>query len=248
MNEATPPGPQRAVSLTQNIVSLLSGQIRDGQYNPGDKLPTESELAQRHGISRSVVREAFSQLQARGLIERRRGAGTFVIEPPAEGFQLADPELVNTTQDLLQMIELRICLESESAAMAAINRTPEQMAELQQVNAAFLAALAKGESNTTHDFRFHQLIAESTGNRYFKDFIAHLGKTLIPRNRLRRMRLSKEAQASLLIRLEQEHRDICNAIDRQDADAARTAMRMHLINSRLRLQHLLEQEKESPLL
>jgi len=248
MKEATLPGSRRTNSLSQNIVSLLSGQIRDGQYSPGDKLPTESELAQQHGISRSVVREAFSQLQARGLIERRRGAGTFVLEPPAQGLQLADPELVNTTQDLLQMIDLRICLESEAAALAALNRSPEQMAELQAVNTAFLDALAKGESNTTHDFRFHQLIAESTGNRYFKDFIAHMGKALIPRNRLRRMPLSEKAQASLLIRLEQEHKDICNAIDRQDADAARTAMRMHLLNSRLRVQHLLEQEKKSPLL
>jgi DNA-binding FadR family transcriptional regulator len=248
MNDTTSITPQRPDNLSQHLVKLLTGQIRDGQYRPGDQLPTESEIGRQHGISRSVVREAFSQLQARGMIERRRGAGTFVTEPPSEGLGLVDPELVNTAQDVLQMIELRICLESESAAMAALSRTPEQMAELQTVNAAFLDALAKGEDNTANDFRFHQLIAESTGNRYFKDFIAHLGKALIPRNRFRRARLSDAARASLLLRLEQEHKDICNAISRQDADGALTAMRMHLINSRLRVKHLLDQETESPLL
>ncbi len=226
---------------------MLSELINEGRYKPGDKLPTESEIVREHGVSRTVVREAFSQLQARGLIERRQGSGTFVIEPPPKPHQLIDPELEVTTQDILQLIELRICLETESAALAAINRSPEQLEELVKVNALFMDALEKGEDNTPEDYRFHQLIAESTGNRYFQDFICHLGNTLIPRNRLRQTQLSDKARASLLIRIGQEHKDICNAIIRQDADAARTSMRMHLLNSRLRIQHLLEQEKESPL-
>lgn len=235
-------------SLSQQVLNQLSEQISSKTYKPGDKLPTESSIAAQYGVSRSVVREAFSQLQARGLIARRRGAGTFVTEPPAQSKSPIDPELEVTTQDLLQLIEMRICLESESAALAAQHRTAEQMEALKCANGDFLQTLSRGENNTKHDQLFHHLIAEATGNRYFRDFIEHLGSALIPRNRLRQMNLSKDAQASLLLRLEQEHKDICNAIERQDVDGARTAMRMHLINSRIRLQHLLDQENESPLL
>lgn len=248
MTETSTTVTDKPTSLSQHVLDLLASQIKNGVYKPGDKLPTESAIANEHGVSRSVVREAFSQLQARGLISRRRGAGTFVTEPPAQSRPLIDPELEVTTQDLLQLIDLRICLESESAALAAQNRTDEQMAELARVNRAFIEALARGENDTKHDRQVHQLIAEASGNRYFRDFIAYLGNALIPRNRLRKIPLSDKAQASLLLRLEQEHKDICNAIARQDSDGARTAMRMHLINSRIRLQHLLDQENLSPLL
>lgn len=232
--------------LSSNLVELLSQQIEQGSFKPGDKLPTESFLAEEHHISRSVVREAFSQLQARGYISRRRGSGTYVNELPQKPPGIT-PELVKTTRDALDMVTLRICLESESAAMAASNRTSEQLVLIKAENAAFLAALTRGESNTSHDRRFHQLIAEASANKYFADVTSYLGEAMIPRNRLNKLPLSEGARASLLLRLEQEHNDICHAIERQDADGARTAMKMHLINSRVRLQHLLEHEKESPL-
>ena len=235
-----------AQGLSFNLVELLSQQIENGSFKAGDKLPTESSLAASHSVSRSVVREAFSQLQARGYISRRRGSGTYVNELPPKDKGIT-PELVKTTRDALEMVELRICLESESAAMAAINRTEAQLGLIKQENEAFLNALERGESNTSHDRRFHQLIAEASGNKYFADVTGYLGESMIPRSRLNKLPLSVEAQSSLLLRLEQEHRDICNAIARQDPEGARTAMKMHLINSRVRLQHLLAQENESPL-
>lgn len=235
------PSPRsKPASLSQAIVERLSGQMASGRFRPGDQLPTESELAREHGVSRTVVREAMSQLRERGLIERRQGAGTFVLTPPPRHKPLIDPELELTVQDLLQLLQLRASLESESAALAALHRTPEQLQQISETHRLFLQALQEGRDNTAHDARFHLLLAEATGNRYFLDFINHLGNALIPRNHLRSARLSTQDRASLLNRIGQEHEDIYHAIVRQDADAARTAMRMHLINSRLRILKLLE--------
>jgi len=234
--------------LSSNLVDHISQQIEQGEFKAGDKLPTEHSLAELHNVSRSVVREAFSQLQAKGLIFRRRGSGTYVNEPPQKTEHIISPELVKTTDDALKMVELRICLEGESAAMAAVNHTPEQLEQIRLENKLFLDAIRQGESDTLHDQRFHQLIAEATGNKYFLDVIKYLGEAIIPRSRLNKIEMSREAHSSLLLRLEQEHLDIYRAIERKDSDGARTAMKMHLINSRVRLQYLRAMEGESPLL
>ncbi len=239
---------QQHGGLSSNLVERLSQQIEQGEFKTGDKLPTEHAIAEQYNVSRSVVREAFSQLQARGLISRRRGSGTYVNELPKVSSSLISPELVKTTEDALKMVELRICLEGESAAMAAVNHTAEQLEQIQLENKLFLDAIRKGESNTSHDQRFHQLIAEATGNKYFIDVLKYLGEAIIPRSRLNKIEMSREAQSSLLLRLEQEHLDIYRAIERRDSDGARTAMKMHLINSRVRLQYLFEMEGDSPLL
>ena len=82
MNSTLPPSapPKRHRNLAQGVVAYISDSIRDGSINPGDKLPTESEIMRIQGVSRTVVREAISHMQAAGLVETRHGIGTFVIE------------------------------------------------------------------------------------------------------------------------------------------------------------------------
>ena len=75
---------RRGRTLAEEVVQALSEEIRQGQLKPGDKLPTESEVMASFGVSRTVVREALSRLQASGLVETRHGIGTFVLERPAE--------------------------------------------------------------------------------------------------------------------------------------------------------------------
>ena len=130
---------------------------------PGDKLPTESEIMLEHGVSRTVVREAISGLQAAGFVETRHGIGTFVLDSPT-GFDFrAEPQSIPTVHDILAMLELRISLEPEAAALAAERRTAGQLNEMRRVLDEFQAALHNGGDTAEPDFQFHLRVAEATG-------------------------------------------------------------------------------------
>jgi GntR family transcriptional repressor for pyruvate dehydrogenase complex len=222
-------------SLAQELVTELSQRIRDGVIKRGDKLPTESAIMEEQGVSRTVVREALSRLQASGLVETRHGIGTFVLDTPSpSGFRI-DPATIVTLRDVLAILELRISLEVESAGLAAQRRSPEQLAAMRAALDALGYSAAREGDAVASDFQFHLLIAEATGNRYFTDIMSHLGTSIIPRTRLNSARIAQDDQQHYLARLSREHEQIFESIARQDSDAARAAMRLHLTNSRERL-------------
>lgn len=221
-------------SLSQGVVEQISGTIRQGVLKPGDKLPTESSLMGEHGVSRTVVREAISHLQAAGLVQTRHGIGTFVIERAQAGLGL-DSENIVTLRDVLAVLELRIGVETETAGLAASRRSQEQADELAAALREMQQAMADGRPAVEADKRFHLLIAQSTGNRYFVDILTRLGDVFIPRARLNTPVLDQDKPASFLERVSREHDDIYRAIERRDPEAARAAMRTHLSNSRERL-------------
>jgi DNA-binding FadR family transcriptional regulator len=222
-------------NLAHELVEGIGARIRKRSLKPGDKLPTEAEIMREWGVSRTVVREALSKLQAGGLVETRHGIGTFVLEPPtASGFRI-DPAEIATAVDVLAVLELRISLETESAGLAALRRTDEQLGEMRKALDELAAGEQGGRDTVTPDFRFHHLIAVATGNRYFGEIMSHLGATLIPRARINSSRLAREDLPQYLRRLAREHEEIYDAIARRDPEAARAAMRLHLTNSRERL-------------
>ena len=234
-------GPRRRLrNLASELVEGIGARIRDRKLKPGDKLPTEAEIMREWGVSRTVVREALSKLQAGALVETRHGVGTFVLEPPApSGFRI-DPAEIETAVDILAVLELRISLETESAGLAAARRTKEQLNEMRRTLDE-LAAGDTGSSDTVGpDFRFHHLIAVATGNRYFADIMSHLGATLIPRARINSSRIASEDWSQYHRRLSREHEEIYDAIARRDPESARAAMRLHLTNSRERLRRAQE--------
>jgi GntR family transcriptional regulator, transcriptional repressor for pyruvate dehydrogenase complex len=221
-------------NLAQGVVEQIGGAIRQGSLKPGEKLPTESTLMAQHGVSRTVVREAISHLQASGLVQTRHGIGTFVLEPPRAGLGF-DAESILTLRDVLAVLELRIGVESETAGLAAMRRSDTQAEELGAALAEMQQAMAEGRSAVEADKRFHLLIAQATGNRYFVDILAQLGNAIIPRARLNTVELEQDKPADFNQRVSREHDDIYRAIERRDPEAARAAMRTHLSNSRERL-------------
>jgi DNA-binding FadR family transcriptional regulator len=239
-NEAAARPRRRLRSLAHDLVEGIGERIRGGALKPGDKLPTEAEIMRDWGVSRTVVREALSRLQAGGLVETRHGIGTFVLEPaPAAGFRI-DPAEIETAVDVMAVLELRISLETESAGLAAQRRTEDQLAQMRQALDELAAGETGGSDTVSPDFRFHLLIAKSTGNRYFADIMSHLGATLIPRARINSSRLAQEDLPQYLRRLSREHEEIYDAIARRDPESARAAMRLHLTNSRERLRRAQE--------
>ena len=228
----------RAGKGSRNLANLLSEEfetkIRQGLLNEGDKLPTESELVRSYDVSRTVVREALSKLQASGLVETRHGIGTFVLPArQSPGLVLSDSELSESI-DVLAVLELRISLETEAAGLAAQRRETQHLQAMHEALQAFERNFSAGHETVSHDLAFHLSIAQATGNRYFQDILQHFGQMLIPRNRI--ASIDKPARdPDYLRRVNREHEEIYAAIERQDADSARAAMRIHLTNSRERL-------------
>ena len=227
-------------NLASALVAGIGALIRGRKLKPGHKLPTEAKIMEEWGVSRTVVREALSKLQAAGLVETRHGIGTFVLEPPAQsGFRI-DPHEIETAVDVLAILELRISLETESAGLAAQRRTAKQLAEMRRALNELVRGDTQGKDTVGPDFRFHHLIAIATGNRYFADIMSHLGATLIPRARINSSRIASEDWSQYHRRLSREHEEIYDAIERRDPESARAAMRLHLTNSRERLRRAQE--------
>lgn len=233
--------PRRSRSLAHEVVEGIAAQIQSRQLRPGDKLPTELEIMRNHGVSRTVVREALSRLQAGGLVETRHGIGTFVLEPAlGTGFRI-DPAEIATAIDVLAVLELRISLETEAAGLAAQRRTEAQLVEMRAALDALEQSAGGGGDSVSPDFRFHLMIAGATGNRYFADIMSHMGATLIPRARIGSSPREILDLPAYLRRVNREHEEIYDAIARRDAESARAAMRVHLTNSRERLRRAQEE-------
>ena len=240
---ATEPVRRRSRSLAHELVEGFTDKIRTQNLRPGDKLPTESEIMRSWGVSRTVVREAISRLQAAGLVDTHHGVGTFVLDARAETSFRINPADIATAVDVLAVLELRISLETESAGLAALRRSDAHLAEMRRCLDEFERHIDHFGDTVTPDIQFHLQIAMATGNRYFVDVMSHLGATLLPRTRINASRLPQAEQAPYLHRVNLEHEQIYDAIVRADPDAARAAMRLHLGNGRERQRKALEAAK-----
>src|SRR5687768_5603242 len=170
---------RRPRSLAHDVVDGLSGRIRDGSLAPGEKLPTEAAIMEEFGVSRTVVREAISRLQAAGLVATRHGVGTFVVGLGDSSSFRIGPEQLETLQDVIAVLELRIAVETESAALAAARRTPDNLQALRNALAAFISAVDEGRDAVALDYQFHLEIARATQNNHFIDLMATLGGMMI---------------------------------------------------------------------
>lgn len=233
---ASPAEPESAIrrprNLTLALANVLTSMIENGQLKVGDKLPAEKHITEQHGVSRTVVREAISHLQSHGLVETRHGIGTFVVRQSADPI---DPQTDRTLSDVLAVIELRIGIEVDSAGLAALRRSDDQLARMQQALAILDDPTTGRDDAAKADYDFHQQIALATDNRYFAEITEHLGLRLIPRTRLNSAALAHTAIEDYSVRLRQEHQDIYATIANRDADGAKAAMRRHLSNIRERL-------------
>lgn len=233
MYSNTPRKPKR---LAEDLVSRISQYIRDGVLKPGDKLPSELELAAAEGFSRSVVRDAILRLQLAGLLETRRSVGTFVIDVPPPTELSLGPEIIDSFEEVVLLLEFRMGLELKAAALAAQNRDAQQLQEiLLALNAIREKAALKSGVSIQADFNFHLKIAKASGNRYLFDIMKHLGAKLIPRTKMNSAYAGAEVREEYIERIYYEHESIYLGIEAGNPEAAKSAMFLHLNNSRNRL-------------
>jgi GntR family transcriptional repressor for pyruvate dehydrogenase complex len=232
---------RRPETLTGQLTRTLAERIASGQYAVGARLPSEAEMISEFGVSRTVVREAVANLRANGRVTTLQGVGAFVMQQgPTEGFQI-DTANLSVVQEMVAVLELRIALESEAAVLAAQRRSALQIAAMRTALQEMTDAIARGEDAVHADMKFHRCIAEAAGNAHFLNLFNYVGEMLIPRARLQSFRLEGVSLQEYLARVQREHEQICYAIERQDPEAARAALRMHLSESKARLQRSIAQ-------
>ena len=225
---------ERRPKLSERVVAEVRAQILAGDYRPGQKLPTESRLTDLFGVSRTVIREAIATLAADGLVEARQGAGVFVRERPAAAFSTIGQEIGNKISHALNVIEVRMGLEIESAGLAALRRNSAQEAAIQEAFFEFDRLLERGEATGKTDFEFHRAIAAATNNPFYVEVLDALGMRAIPCDITSPWGtdsvLTREYQEGLQV----EHLAILRAISAGDEEGARQAMRQHLTASQQR--------------
>lgn len=237
-------GTKTSGTLVVQVGESLRQSIMSGAYPPGTKLPSEAQLTQVHGVSRTVVREAVAALRADGLVEARQGAGVFVLDhaqPPLFTLQNVDGARVSST---IELLELRTGVEVEAAGLAAARRSPAQEEVIFERHFAVRAAMEEGRSTVEADLALHLAIADATNNPRFREFLAMIGREAIPRTVLEREGQSVERVSSYMKMIDEEHQRIVTAISRGDEDAAREAMRVHLRGSQERYRALLQTRRQ----
>lgn len=229
---------RRKETLTAQLVKALAGKIAKGEMRPGDRLPTEQALIETFSVSRTVVREAISSLKATGVVTTQQGVGAFICRPQEAPWRATAASL-DMVQDAIDVLEVRMGVEIEAAALAAQRRAPHHVAAMQDAVARMARAIDAEDDTVAPDLDLHRTIAEATGNPHFAHLFSSLGALLIPRTRLETFRFTRDGHDNYLRRVNREHETIVQAIERRDVDSACSAMRMHLSNSRERLRKAL---------
>lgn len=210
------------------IFRHLENEIRGGRLRPGERIPTESRLAEAFAVSRNVVREAVARLSSAGLVVSRQGLGVFVAtETNQSSFRIIQEELADSNK-LRQLYELRLDLEVAAAAMAARRRSLSQLDKIAAALDTLRADIQNRQDMVEHSLQFKRAIADATGNDYFRNFIiflcSHVYEAASLENRLVR---SSNLGETLLA----EHQAIFEAIKLGDPDLARRVTWQQIINS-----------------
>jgi len=220
-------------TLAARVVDGLKARILSGDLAPGSKLPSEAELIEEYAVSRTVVREAVTRLRAEGLVETFQGRGSFVLAVPEPTSFAVEASSVRSHHDVLDVIDFRIGIESEAAALAAARADESGRTAVRDALSAFAAA--EPEHAVEADFAFHRAVAAASGNRFYLDLLDSMGPMIILLPRTRLGDAYSLTDATHVERVRHEHDNVAAAVLAGDPDTARAAMRVHLGNTRRRL-------------
>lgn len=222
----------QGMTLGDQLYDKLFRLIIEGEFPEDTRLPAESGLASRFGVSRPIVRQALSRLKADGLIVSRRGSGNFVLHRP-------DPAVLKfvsaaNASDIQRCFEYRIALEGEAAMLAAERRGAEHLKSIEKALLLHKKAAQMKNPEVDADYEFHLAVARGTMNRFFVETISSLQSSILSGMKLH-WNLSLEVAMERMALTWAEHEVIFLAIRDQAPIKARDAMRTHLENVRQRI-------------
>jgi len=213
---------ERPASLVERVCQQLAELIRGGNAEEERWLPGERSLAEKLGVSRTVVREATKRLEQQGMLEIQHGTGIKIVDrlhrPLNDSLSLLIPDMADRLQ---QLNDARLSIEPDAAAFAAQRATKDQIRTLRRIHTQ-LENAADNPAAIELDVAFHHAIADSSGNLIYRlilDSLAEIGIT----SRLRTIgRIGKKGAI-------EHHEAILSAIEHRDPEAARQAMRVHIL-------------------
>ncbi|KPH06390.1 FadR family transcriptional regulator (plasmid) [Rhizobium acidisoli] len=225
-------------NLRSGLADTLMAQIESGDLKPGQRLPTEQAIMRTTGVSRTIVREALATLRAKGLITTRQGLGAFVSNDPNPRSFSIIPNDLQSIDEILRVLELRMGVEYEAAGLAALRRTPEDLDRMQDRLDALDKALEEGGYGAQEDYAFHRSILVATQNSYYGRLFDTFGDLMVPRQWARLDKMTAAERKRHAARMRREHHAIFAAIRDGEEAAARRAIRTHLSKSAARFEEL----------
>ena len=223
-------GPEhRGTTTSEEVISRLREMIHRGELRPGDRLPPERDLAKILGVSRPTLRAGIRSLAAVGVLQSRQGAGTFVVKsdgpPSLDGSPLRMMASLHGFTNA-EMFEARQSLEMAVAGLAAERATSDLLATMSEEVAEMFASLDDPEQFLIHDVRFHQTVAAASGNRILTSLM-NMVATILFETRIKTIKRAKDLKESA-----EMHRQVYRAIRERNPEAAREAMREHLVRAK----------------
>jgi GntR family transcriptional repressor for pyruvate dehydrogenase complex len=216
------PKKRLAESIADRILHMITEERR---FSAGDKLPNENDLSQELGVSRATLREAVRILSTGGILEIRRGCGTYVLDQTSSADYGALQRAAQATANIRDLFEMRLIFEPESAYFAAKRATDEELSEILRYGEAVEAKILSGEDRTQEEQRFHESIAKATHN----EFMTHLLPIIFEAIRSGVILLQKNQALSQ--KNMSDDRMIMEFLKQRNAEGARTAMKLHILHA-----------------
>ncbi len=223
--------------LAARIEDELMKYILQKPVEPGQKIPNEFELAQRFGAGRSTIREAVKGLVSRGILEVRRGSGTYVISTNSiEADPLGFGRIEDKYKLALDLFEVRLMIEPEIAALACRNASGEELKMLRRLCDETEQLYRSGRNHISRDIEFHTCIARCSKNQVVETLIPVINTAVYTFANLTHHMLMEETIRT--------HRAVTDAVLKRDSVGARCAMMMHLTYNRQTIMKILEERGE----
>jgi GntR family transcriptional repressor for pyruvate dehydrogenase complex len=209
--------------IQKDIISKIRDLINKKNLEPGDKLPSERQLSEKFGVSRSNVREAIQKLEFYGLLKSIPQSGTFVANIGAIAMNGMIEDILRLEEpDFKSLVETRILLELKTARLAALRRSEEDLIEMRNNLDAYNEKVLKGEDAVQEDLLFHLAIAKAAGNSTLNTFMLIITPGII--TNFEKYHVCDKNQPVIGIK---EHEAVFEAIKNKDPEAARQKMKDH---------------------
>lgn len=236
------------------VAEKIREMIQRDKLKPGDRIPTEAELGEMYGVSRTVVREAIISLRSEGHLIARQGIGVFVAESNVSRFEV-DWNAIRTLPKTIMLMELRMAVETEAAGLCALRRTKADAADIRRRMEKVDAEQQDPKlTNVWYDHHFHLAIAKASKNPHIYQMLKIMAPVVMPRIKLGAI-VDDASKDSYYRMIHTEHERIVDAIEKRDDALARDCMRAHIsaaigrmrkLAASLPEEHLRKAYEESP--